>query len=109
MFPFVLAIPLPILIMVLFRKSLRNLFSPEQHRRLNPFIRTALMAGIILSSYALVGSLLFHLGYTADHGMECDIYRTGYFAAIAAQPDLPLFHPVSACGQALKPASFTIL
>jgi ATP:ADP antiporter, AAA family len=57
MFPFVLAIPLPIVVMVAFRKSLRHQFSPEQHRRLNPFIRTAQMAGIIISSYALVGSL----------------------------------------------------
>jgi AAA family ATP:ADP antiporter len=84
MFPFVLAIPLPILIMVVFRKSLRNLFSPAEHRRLNPFIRTAQMAGIIVSSYVLVGSLFF----------TWDILRilgwSGMFIGLAVLLQLPL-------------------
>lgn len=57
MFPFVLAIPLAFLVLVLFRRSIRSIFTPDQHRRLYPLIRSCLMAGIILSSYFLVGSL----------------------------------------------------
>jgi ATP:ADP antiporter, AAA family len=60
MFPFVLAIPVTFVSLVLFRRSVRNMLTPGQHRRLNPFIRASLMAGIILSSYALVGSLFIH-------------------------------------------------
>jgi hypothetical protein len=60
MFPFVLAIPLVFLVLVLMRKSLRANLTPEQHRRLYPIIRSSLMAGIVLSSYGLVGSLFIH-------------------------------------------------
>jgi AAA family ATP:ADP antiporter len=84
MFPFVLAIPLPIVVMVVFRKSLRHQLSPEQHRRLNPFIRTAQMAGIILSSYALVGFLFI----TWD--MLMIIACSALFIGLAAVLQLPL-------------------
>jgi len=57
MFPFVLAIPLTFLVLMLFRRSIRSIFTSDQHRRLYPMIRSCLMAGIILSSYILVGSL----------------------------------------------------
>jgi hypothetical protein len=57
MLPFTLNIPFTFFMMALFRRSVANVFSPEQHRRLFPVIRTTLMAGIILASYALVGAL----------------------------------------------------
>ena len=57
MFPFTLNIPFTFLMLILFRRSVSNVFSPEQHRRLFPLIRTFLIAGIIGASYAVVGAL----------------------------------------------------
>jgi len=57
MFPFVLAIPLTFLILILIRRYIRNSLTPDQHRRMYPAIRFSLMMGIVFSSYALVGSL----------------------------------------------------
>jgi ATP:ADP antiporter, AAA family len=84
MFPFVLAIPLPMLVLVLFRKSLRGIFSPEQHRRFYPLIRSSLMAGIIVSSYALVGSLYIHWD------MLLIIAASAVFIGLAAFLQLPV-------------------
>jgi AAA family ATP:ADP antiporter len=60
MFPFTLNIPFIFLVMVLFRRSISLIFTPDQHRRLYPVIRTALITGIVGASYALVGALYIH-------------------------------------------------
>jgi hypothetical protein len=60
MLPFTLAIPVSFLVMILFRRSLAALFTPRQHKNLYPYIRTALVAGIIGASYMLVGALLIN-------------------------------------------------
>jgi AAA family ATP:ADP antiporter len=60
MLPFILCIPFSFMVMVLFRRSVANILSPEQHRRFFPLMRTALIAGIIGSSYALVVALFIH-------------------------------------------------
>ncbi len=60
MLPFTLCIPFTCLAMILFRRLIRDIFTPFQHRRFNPVIRTALIAGIIGASYALVGALMVH-------------------------------------------------
>jgi hypothetical protein len=60
MLPFTLAIPFTFLVLLSFRRSLRNLLTTIQHRHFHPLIRFSLMAGIILASYALVGALFIH-------------------------------------------------
>jgi ATP:ADP antiporter, AAA family len=60
MFPFALAIPFTFIALIMFRRWVRNILTPYQHRQMYPIIRSSLMAGIIFSSYALVGSLYIH-------------------------------------------------
>jgi ATP:ADP antiporter, AAA family len=60
MLPFTLAIPLTWLVMVLFRRSLTNLYSAAQHRNFYPFIRMSEMMGIAGAGYILLGALFIH-------------------------------------------------
>jgi AAA family ATP:ADP antiporter len=60
MLPFTLVIPLTLMTMLTFRRSMRNIWLPNQHRRMYLIIRTSLITGIILASYALVGALYIH-------------------------------------------------
>jgi len=60
MLPFTLAIPLTFLVMILFRRSITMLFTPRQHKNLYPYIHTALMAGIVIASYMLMGALFIY-------------------------------------------------
>ena len=57
MLPFTLSIPISFLIMLLYRRLALDVFSPHQQRSFNTSIRTAFIAGIILSSYALTVAL----------------------------------------------------
>jgi ATP:ADP antiporter, AAA family len=61
MLPFTLAIPFTFIVLVLFRRFVLKIMTPDQHRRLQPFIRTSLFAGIIGASYAIVGTLFLNL------------------------------------------------
>ncbi|HJZ41088.1 MAG TPA: hypothetical protein VJ203_12025 [Bacteroidales bacterium] len=60
MLPFTLAIPSTFMVLLVFRRSIRHIYSPFQQRRFYPLIRTFLMAGIVVASYALVGALFVH-------------------------------------------------
>jgi AAA family ATP:ADP antiporter len=60
MLPYTLNIPFTYLVLVLFNHSLISIFAPEQHRRFYPVFRTALVAGIVASSYGLVGALFIN-------------------------------------------------
>ena len=89
MFPFVLAIPLPILVIVAFQEIIPPAFlHPSSTEGYIPLIRHCLMAGIILSSYALVGLLFISWDMLLDPGMQCPVHWIGRFAAIAPQSHL---------------------
>lgn len=60
MLPFTLTFPLTFMVLLLFRKSMAQIYTPRQHRYSYPFIRTALMAGIVMASYLLVLALFIH-------------------------------------------------
>ena len=57
MLPFTLTIPFSFLMLNVFRRQAQNAFTPNQHRRFNPPLRIAFVAGIIGASYLLVGAL----------------------------------------------------
>lgn len=55
--PFTVSIPISFITLILFRRSVSNLLSGEQHRRIHPVIRFSLIAGMVVSSYLLVAAL----------------------------------------------------
>jgi hypothetical protein len=57
MLPFTLAIPFTFIVLLIFRRSVTGIYTPSQHRRFYPLIRTSLMAGMVTASYALVIAL----------------------------------------------------
>ncbi len=58
--PFTLNLPFTFMVLILFRHSAAALFFPEQHKRFYQFIQTALVAGIVIFSYGLIGALFIH-------------------------------------------------
>ena len=68
MLPFTLAIPLTLLGMVLFRRSVTGIYTPLQHRRFYPLIRASLMAGMVGASYMLVVALYIHFDVLLING-----------------------------------------
>ncbi len=70
MLPFTLTMPVTILVMILFRRSLNSIFTPAQHRRFSPAIRMSLMAGIVGASYLLVGALFVHFDILLMSGVS---------------------------------------
>ncbi|MBN2481441.1 MAG: MFS transporter [Bacteroidales bacterium] len=57
--PFAFVFPLTVLTILTFRRSFRTIFRPDQNKRFYPLIQTSFMAGIIVTSYALVGVMFF--------------------------------------------------
>ncbi|MFO7370288.1 MAG: hypothetical protein R6X09_08475 [Bacteroidales bacterium] len=58
--PFTLNLPFNFMVLILFRHSTAAVFSPEQHKRFYQFFKTALVAGIVIFSYGLIGALYIH-------------------------------------------------
>ncbi len=57
MMPFTLCLPVTFITMLLFKRIALDIFTAGQHRRFNNNIKTAFLAGVILSGYGLVVAL----------------------------------------------------
>jgi hypothetical protein len=59
MMPFTLMLPVNIIVLLIFWRSARNIFSPEKNRILSNYIKASQISGMIISSFILLG--LFYL------------------------------------------------
>lgn len=80
MMPFTLMLPVNIIVMLLFWRSVRNIFSPERNRILSSSIKTALISGMILSSFVLLA--LFYFPWDRNLMMVTVIFLLSVVAAI---------------------------
>ncbi|MBN1159565.1 MAG: hypothetical protein JXA61_09305 [Bacteroidales bacterium] len=55
--PFAFVFPLTVMVVLTFRRSFRSILKPNQNKRFYPLIQTSFVAGIIVTSYTLVGAL----------------------------------------------------
>ncbi len=62
--PLSLMFPVNVILMLIFWKTMQNIYTPAQNRRLYPYIRTFQIAGMVISSFLLLG--LFFMNWHRD-------------------------------------------
>jgi AAA family ATP:ADP antiporter len=98
MMPFSLMFPITIIVLLVFWRSMRNIFTPEQSRRLNPYLRAFLFGTMAITSFVLL--VLFYAEWNRKLmlvvcvGLLSIITILQLFMNIIHRFSLVLYHPL---------------
>jgi ATP:ADP antiporter, AAA family len=96
--PLTLMFPVTIITMLVFRRSLRNLFTPHQNRRMYPYIRGFQIAGMIIAAALLLAFFFFqwdrNLMMLASVGLMVVITGLQMIMNVVHRFSPVLFHPM---------------
>ncbi len=100
--PLTLTFPLIYLVFLTFNHTVRNIYTPLQNRKYNPFIQGAHSWGIILASFTLVGMLYF-----AYWDILNILAASAVFIGIAMALQIAVLYYNRKAGVFPKPAKYT--